>query len=401
MGLTADAYRGEWSATLDSDTSSTKWLYQAVAVDPAGWYEARGMARVDGGEVFIRVSWYASNDGSGSILDSVDSAASGSGAWAALSTGPVQAPSTANSARVRLMLRPSGTATAAFDDVAFVASEPPAPEETRPPSPAEASEGSASVPVSPTAVNRGVATPPRPQRTVAPTSATEARPSWPLSLRISEILGDPVEPGHDTAWEWVELVNIGDDPVDTAGWQIGDGTHWDVLPSVEVPQSGYVVIAAKSSAVATVLVLRVGDGEIADGIRNGGDSLRLLAPNGEEVDAISFGDDSSVFEPAPPAPPAGATLGIRAALSEPAAENWAVTDHPTPGEPNVFPHATSAETEVAPTAESDSGSRQTPSARAEGGRSTLTWGTGASILMMVAASFAFALRQLKRKRSRE
>jgi len=195
-------------------------------------------------------------------------------------------------------------------------------------------------------------------------------------------------------------VNVGDAPLDSAGWRIGDGSHWDVLPSVEIPAGGYVVVAGKSATVSATLVLRVGDGEIADGIRNGGDCLRLLAPNGEEVDAVSFGDDTSVFEPSPPAPPAGATLGTRAGLAEPAAENWDITGRPTPGEPNVFPDRPGPTTKPQ-VIEAGPGYEPPPSTRAESGWGTLIWGVAASALLLASAVVAVARRQLRRKTSRE
>ncbi|MFN8508906.1 MAG: hypothetical protein U0547_15255 [Dehalococcoidia bacterium] len=51
-----------------------------------------------------------------------------------------------------------------------------------------------------------------------------------------------------------------------------------------------------------MLVVRVPDGAIGRGINNGGDVLRLAAPDGREVDAISFGDNGEEFSPPPPAP---------------------------------------------------------------------------------------------------
>jgi hypothetical protein len=82
--------------------------------------------------------------------------------------------------------------------------------------------------------------------------------------------------------------------------------------------------------------VRVPDGEIGNGLNNGGDVIRLFAPDGSEIDAVSFGDNISVFDPAPAAPPTGRTLGLRFAGSDPDPLNWAVTEHSTPGEANVF-----------------------------------------------------------------
>src|SRR3990172_12147460 len=81
------------------------------------------------GEALLRISWYASSDGSGGQLSTADSQPlrADSPRFVALDTGAVQAPLEARSARVRLLLRPlSGSpATVYFDDVSFQETEVP------------------------------------------------------------------------------------------------------------------------------------------------------------------------------------------------------------------------------------------------------------------------------------
>ena len=118
---------GQWSATFTSGSESTKWLYQTVSVTGGRYYELRAQAlKSDPGirEAFLRLSWYASADGSGSAAATDDSTtvlADAEPGFRALSTGPVQAPAGARSAKVRLMLRPASAAaaTAYFDAVSF------------------------------------------------------------------------------------------------------------------------------------------------------------------------------------------------------------------------------------------------------------------------------------------
>lgn len=154
-------------------------------------------------------------------------------------------------------------------------------------------------------------------------------------------MADPEESGRDSAYEWVELFNAGSDPVDLKGWKLADSKTADVLPAAVVPPRGFVVVAGRSATFPTdVLVARVTDGELGSGLNNGGETVRLFAPTGEEVDAISFGSDTSLFDPAPPAPGAGQTLGALSPSADSAADNWAVTDRPTPGEVNTFPAKT-------------------------------------------------------------
>lgn len=118
---------GSRGAALTSLTTSTKWLYQTVTVRGGAHYEASVDALAGPGSesVFLRLSWYASTDGSGPAIDSVDSldtATPTAARFSRLTTGVVQAPPGAGTVKVRLMLRPASevAATAYFDSVALL-----------------------------------------------------------------------------------------------------------------------------------------------------------------------------------------------------------------------------------------------------------------------------------------
>jgi len=388
LSVDSAAHAGAQAGVLLSDTDSTKWIYQVVNVRGGQWYAASAFMHVASGdgEVFVRVSWYLDADGTGSALAQDDSPAIASTAWTPASTGPVQAPPEAASARVRLMLRPSGTVLGVFDDASFVEVSPPAPSDTpaatgtalpspratASPRPGEtAVPGDGSTPSAAGGSGGSTSAPAPPEFHVAPVTG-------PNTLRLSEVMSDPEEPGRDSAYEWIELVNAGDQPVDLAGWRLGDAKETDALPAATVPARGFVVVAGKSATFAPgVPVVRVADGEIGGGLNNEGEVLRLLAPDGSEVDAISFGNDKTIFDPAPPAPPAGKTLGVLVAGAEPAAENWRVTIAPSPGEPNVFP-APAARTPTPRSGAKDAGSSTPMAARASapidpGGGSSTPW----------------------------
>ncbi|MEO8458496.1 MAG: hypothetical protein ABI559_11885, partial [Chloroflexota bacterium] len=122
----AERVEGDLALSLLSDTVTTKWAYQTVVVEPAAWYDAEvwAMNQSAADTLFLRVSWYASPDGDGPAIDSADSTADLTGAapgFRQLSTGAIQAPAGAHSARVRLLLQPGATTETAafFDDVAF------------------------------------------------------------------------------------------------------------------------------------------------------------------------------------------------------------------------------------------------------------------------------------------
>jgi len=116
---------GAYAASLDSLTTSTKWAFQAVAVEPLRWYQLDAYVLLDDPAVeaaFLRVAWYASEDGSGAAIadaDSLETLDAPSAEYRLLSTGPVQAPPDARSAQVRVLLRPRSAAYALLhiDDV--------------------------------------------------------------------------------------------------------------------------------------------------------------------------------------------------------------------------------------------------------------------------------------------
>lgn len=163
QAVSAPARSGQGSGAFSSSTTSTKWAYQVVRVQPGATYEFTGYVRVGQGvaESYLRVSWYASGDGSGTTMGSVDSTqklAAGSD-FVLLTTGAIEAPPGANSARVRVMLAPAGAGPASIylDDFAFGPSQaaapasaalvPPSPEDdaTEPP-PASSSAPSSAAP---------------------------------------------------------------------------------------------------------------------------------------------------------------------------------------------------------------------------------------------------------------
>lgn len=170
---------GSYSLALGSATTSTKWAYQTITVQSNTYYRATAYARQGNsppGEIFLRVSWYASADGSGEALSSDDSTGvigGNSSSFQQLVTDPLQAPPGARSVRVRLMFRPAGasSATAYFDDVTFAATSPPT-----------------DAPATPTPGRTNSATP-------APTAA--GRTATPRPTNGSTSSPDPADPPTD------------------------------------------------------------------------------------------------------------------------------------------------------------------------------------------------------------
>ena len=185
----SDVYlEGQFSAAFSSQTSSTKWVYQTAKVHGGRAYVLSASALKDDPAVaaaYLRISWYASPDGSGQAIESADSTerlTDDSPQFRFLTTGAVVAPDGAASAKARLMLDPTGEmrGTVYFD--AVVLEETTLPEPTASPAakatPRLVHDRPTSAPPSPTPT--GSAPSPTRERRAAPTptdGATTPRPS--------------------------------------------------------------------------------------------------------------------------------------------------------------------------------------------------------------------------------
>ena len=135
LSTTANALTGSRAGLLTSSTDSTKWAFQEVRVDPARYYEFGGNVQADDGVnvAYLRISWYPTSDASGSAMSSTDSVEqAGPGGATFLTTGAVQPPPGAVTARLRVVMTPNGASPAALriDDVSFGETAPPTPTPT-------------------------------------------------------------------------------------------------------------------------------------------------------------------------------------------------------------------------------------------------------------------------------
>ncbi|MCY3558909.1 MAG: lamin tail domain-containing protein [Chloroflexi bacterium] len=136
------------------------------------------------------------------------------------------------------------------------------------------------------------------------------------AVQITEILPAP-QSGQP---EWIELLNVSDHPIDLSGWSIGDLGGRTELSGV-VPPGGRLVIATQvfESDGAILVVERIGNG-----LNNDADTIFMYAPDGREVDRVTYGMDEL------PAPGSGLSLAL-----DPA--RWVVTARPSPGSDDVVP----------------------------------------------------------------
>ena len=354
---TAFPRSGSFAGAFTSDTTSTKWVYEPLSVDPGRSYAFHGFVLKNGppdSTVLLRISWYSSADASGSSLASSDSPESLSGSdpsFRYLSTGSVTAPEEARSARARIVLVPASATieTIYLDDFAL--------EETAPPTPASGSESeeaalsgrqtvAAGEPEPLTGLSErsgsessgGVRSPGRASATPAPQArAGRTNEDSPYAVKISEVLANAGAGGDEAAREWVELYNAGPGSVELGDWSLSDNAAADTLPPAALPPGAYAVVAASPdfrrqypAFQGTLLVLA--DGRIGNGLANEGDRLLLLDEEGRSVDALSYGLDHEFFEPpAPAVSPSHSLERFPSDRDTDTAADFRDNAHPSPG----------------------------------------------------------------------
>lgn len=285
---------------LRANNGSTAWVEQPVTIDPGAWYEAGALlAPVEGVRAgWVRIAWYASSDASGAQMSTVDSQMIGVEGLAILggalpvTTGPVQAPSNAQSARVRILLQPSvdSGAALAITQVSFEASQEPAPVPTPSPTPA-ATATPTSAPSSPPVAATSSSPLATPSARTQLQEAVDADLEGQALLRITEVMPDAIQTGRDADYEWVELTNLGERAVDLAGMVIRDAQQGTALSALVVAPGASVVIAASRAEVDADARI---EGAFGNGLGNEGDRLDLVDASGRVVDALEYGSGTDL-----------------------------------------------------------------------------------------------------------
>ena len=117
-----------------------------------------------------------------------------------------------------------------------------------------------------------------------------------------------VATGTDPDNEWIILHNLEDESVDISGWEIVDNYATDTIPQFSIiPANGFAIITASSTTFnlwkipkgMTKIVL--GDKRIGNALANSGDRVILKDRYGNIVDAMSYGNDKSIFDNPPKA----------------------------------------------------------------------------------------------------
>jgi hypothetical protein len=154
---------------------------------------------------------------------------------------------------------------------------------------------------------------------------------------INEVQYDSLQSGADAQFEWVELFNCTNEPVELVGWIISDNYGSDAIPSLTLPPHGFAVIAATQDFytnfpdfIGTIVFIE--DGCIGNGLSNKGDRLILEDSIATIIDALSYGDNDTIMLPSCQDVAAGHSLERQpAGMDTDRASDFVDNPNPTPG----------------------------------------------------------------------
>ncbi|WAM26249.1 putative Ig domain-containing protein [Myxococcus sp. NMCA1] len=131
------------------------------------------------------------------------------------------------------------------------------------------------------------------------------------NLIINEVLpNEPIPPGQtvsDTHYEFIEVYNAGTSTADLSGWSLSDSAsvrHVFAPGTTLAPGRVFVVFGgARGFPAGTPATVAASSGGL--GLNNDGDIVRLLAPDGSNVNEMSYGGtfDNISFNRSPDATP--------------------------------------------------------------------------------------------------
>ena len=411
---------------LYAGSSATVWVEQAIGgIESGAWYQANALLSTRGNieAGWMRIAWHSTDNGNGSAITTDDSfavvsneqrAEAAAPRYQVVGTGAIQAPPIARSATVRFLLRTDdpGGAWLIIDNVSFSRTQAPDPTtNSAPRAPAAVAAPTPSPSATPAIMPSSTSTPtdrdtsavraattpgaataasPAPAATL-PTTRVELAPGIldaQRAIRMTQILPDPAHAGRDHEYEWVELTNLGVVPVSVEGMTIRDNSGSVTLPALVIPPGGMLVVTARLADVAGATAFRLPQG-IGNGLDNSGDRLILATADGRQVDAFSYGDDTTFLASGRiPLPGTGRAIERRFG-PDGTFRDAVVVDQPTPGRPRTA--ATSAP------APGPSATGQTEATEATGATGALgTW----VVLLSLGAGSSVGSRRSASRRSR-
>lgn len=229
---------GTQSAQIANNSTTSYGIEQVIYnILPEQYYKISAYINIQNpppSKSFIRIAWYESTDGTGSQITTTDSEiVSTETDWKQLIVNTA-APTNAHSAKIRLLV---SSGIAYFDEIMFKELD-----------------------VTPTPI-------------YTPTSVPT--PTYVQTIQNLSITEAMVYP-NSTSNEWVEIYNNNNFEVTLLDWFIDDTVDSGASPkkfSITILPYNYASVDINSSL-----------------FNNAGDDIRLLSPNGEVVDSVSYED---------------------------------------------------------------------------------------------------------------
>jgi len=126
-------------------------------------------------------------------------------------------------------------------------------------------------------------------------------------LVIAEFLNNATD--VDSGREWIEILNLGEEPVDLTGWTIADEDidQWNLPPGLAIGPRDYLILVAGGDGLTGQEKKQIFEAEWLDGqpdprvvgidvdwsLSNGADEIVLLEPGGTPVYQLAYADDET------------------------------------------------------------------------------------------------------------
>jgi hypothetical protein len=139
--------------------------------------------------------------------------------------------------------------------------------------------------------------------------------------------------------EWIEIYNPTSQGISLKDWKLVDnsGAETIIHDNKKVPAGGFALVSKDADTWKfwnenpAAVKIELGQ-QIGDGLDNSGDRLILKNPAGQIVDALSYGADTSVFNPSIPPVPLGSSFERKTpGFDTDAAFDFVTRTPPTPG----------------------------------------------------------------------
>jgi hypothetical protein len=155
---------------------------------------------------------------------------------------------------------------------------------------------------------------------------------------ISEIHYNPsFQQGQDTDWEFIELYNPSDVPVNLSGWRFASGIDFAFPDGLVTASHSFVVLAANSDSCGTLIPPEISafTWETGIGLDNSEASIILERWDGSVADEVMYEDDDGWSVQPDGGGPSLSLMDAESENNAPDAWTFSLSVGGTPGSPNA------------------------------------------------------------------